>query len=121
MNKNKDNTEVILLSDPFERLMHPFYNKQIVFTGTLSTMTRSEAAKKVRACGGIIQGTVTKETDFVILGKKRHGISTKQSKAEQLINIGLDIQIIVEDDFIWLVSMQKEYLPSSFKEGLPQI
>ncbi len=119
MNKNTDNTEVILLSDPYERLMHPFYNKQIVFTGALSTMTRSEAAKKVRACGGIIQGTVTKETDFVILGNKRRGISSKHSKAEQLMSLGLDIQIIPEDDFIWLISMQKEFLPSSFKKELP--
>lgn len=121
MNKNKENIEVIFLSDPYERLMHPFYNKQIVFTGALSTMTRSEAAKKVRDCGGFTQGAVTKETDFVILGNKRRGISTKQSKAEQLIILGQDIQIITEDDFIWLVAMQKEYLPATFKEGQPYI
>ncbi|KOP79808.1 DNA polymerase III subunit epsilon [Lysinibacillus sp. FJAT-14745] len=111
MNNNKDNTEVILLSAPSECLMHPFYNKQIVFTGALSTMTRSEAAKKVRAYGGIMQGTLTQETDFVILGDKRRGISTKQLKAEKLISLGQDIQIIIEDDFIWLISMQKEDLP----------
>jgi len=61
----------------------------------------------VRACGGIVQGAVTKETDFVILGKNHRGISTKQLKAEQLIRLGLDIQMIVEDDFIWLISMQR--------------
>ncbi|MDM5250994.1 MULTISPECIES: BRCT domain-containing protein [unclassified Lysinibacillus] len=108
MNKNKDNIEVILLSDPSECSMHPFYNKQIVFTGALSAMTRSEAAKRVRACGGIMQGTVTPDTDFLILGDKRRGISTKQLKAEKLISLGLDIQIIIEDDFIWLISMQIE-------------
>jgi len=105
MNNNKDNTEVILLSDPSECLMHPFYNKQIVFTGALSTMTRSEAAKEVRAYGGIMQGAVTQDTDFLILGDKRRGISTKQLKAEKLISLGIDIQIIIEDDFIWLISM----------------
>lgn len=113
MNKNQDNQEVILLSDPNEPLMHPFYNKQIVFTGALSTLTRSEAAKKVRICGGILQGTVTKETDFLILGDKRRGISTKHSKARQLISLGVDIQMIPEEDFIWLISMQKEYPSSS--------
>ncbi|KOS69102.1 DNA polymerase III subunit epsilon [Lysinibacillus contaminans] len=107
MNKNKDNTEVIFLSDPSERLMHPFTNKQIVFTGALSTMTRSEAAKKVRAYGGIMQGAVTKETDFLILGEKRRGISTKQMKAEQLISHGFNIQIVPEDDFMWLISISK--------------
>lgn len=106
MNKHKDHIEVILLSDPSECLMHPFYNKQIVFTGALSTMTRSDAAKKVRAYGGIMQGAVTQNTDFVILGNKRRGKSTKQLRAEQLISLGQDIQIITEDDFIWLISIQ---------------
>ena len=108
MNNNMNNSEDIILSGPTERLMHPFYNKQIVFTGALSTMTRSEAAKKVRAFGGVMQGAVTKETDFLILGEKRRGISTKQRKAEQLNSHGLDIQIIPEDDFLWLISIQKE-------------
>ncbi|KOS69119.1 DNA polymerase III subunit epsilon [Lysinibacillus contaminans] len=108
MNNNMNNTEDIILSDPSECLMHPFTNKQIVFTGALSTMTRSKAAKKVRAYGGIMQGAVTKETNFLILGEKRRGISTKQKKAEQLINHGFDIQIIPEDDFLWLISIQKE-------------
>lgn len=104
MNQRKDNTEVILLSDPEQHLVHPFRNKQIVFTGALSSMTRSEAAKKVRALGGILQGAVTKETDFVILGNKRRGISTKQLKAEKLINLGSAIQLLVEDDFLWVLS-----------------
>nr|WP_106779426.1 BRCT domain-containing protein [Lysinibacillus timonensis] len=112
MNENKDNIEeVILLSDPSQQLVHPFYNKQIVFTGALSTMTRSEAAKKVRAFGGILQGAVTKETDFLILGDKRRGISSKQLKAEQLMRLGIDIQILPEGDFIWILSMPKNQLP----------
>ncbi len=106
MNQSNDNTEIIL-SDPSQNLVHPFFNKRIVFTGALSTMTRSEAAKKVRAFGGILQGAVTKETDFVILGKKHRGKSTKQLKAEQLIRFGFDIQILPEDDFIWVLSMPK--------------
>lgn len=52
-----------------------------------------------------MQGAVTKETDFLILGKKRPSISTKQLKAEQLINLGQDIQMVAEDDFIWLISI----------------
>ena len=105
MDKNKDNTEIIYLSDASECFMHSFYNKHIVFTGALSTMIRAEASKRVRVYGGIVQGAVTKETDFVILGKNRRGFSTKQLKAEQLIRLGLDIQMIVEEDFIWLISM----------------
>ncbi|EAZ85323.1 DNA polymerase III subunit epsilon [Bacillus sp. B14905] len=104
---NQDSLD-IFFSDPTESLPHPFYHKQIVFTGALSTMTRSEAAKQVKACGGFLQGTVTQQTDFVILGDKRRGISTKQRKAEQLMNYGEDIQILIEDDFLWLISIPKE-------------
>ncbi|KGR77996.1 BRCT domain-containing protein [Ureibacillus manganicus] len=108
MNQSKDNIEIILLSDPSQQLVHPFYNKQIVFTGSLSTMTRSEAAKKVQACGGMLQGAVTKDTDFVILGKNVCGISSKHLKAKQLISLGFDIQIMLEDDFIWVLSMPRD-------------
>ncbi|WP_141904570.1 BRCT domain-containing protein [Lysinibacillus sp. Y5S-8] len=105
---NKDNLEIIFHSDSAESLTHPFYKKQIVFTGALSTMTRSEAAKQVKACGGSLQGAVTQQTDFVILGDKRRGISSKQHKAEQLVTQGHDIQILIEDDFLWLISIPKE-------------
>ncbi len=105
---NKDNTEIIFFSDSVENLTHPFYNKQIVFTGALSTMTRSEAAKQIKAYGGYLQGAVTQQTDFVILGDKRRGISAKQHKAEQLMSQGQDIQILIEDDFLWLISIPRE-------------
>ena len=108
MNQNKDNPEVILLSNPSQHILHPFCNKRIVFTGALSTMTRSDAAKKVRTLGGILQGAVTKETDFVILGKKRHGKSSKHLKAEQLVSLGYDIQILLEEDFMWILSIPKD-------------
>lgn len=105
---NRDNPEIIFITDPAESLTHPFNNKQIVFTGALSTMTRSEAAKQVKVCGGSLQGAVTPQTDFVILGDKRRGISTKQRKAEQLMSQGHDIQLIIEDDFLWLISMKDD-------------
>lgn len=107
MQKNNNNLQVIHFENHTDTLKHPFYKKQLVFTGALSTMTRSEAAKRVRMCGGFLQGAVTTETDFVILGNKRRGISTKQQKAEQLIDLGIDLQLLVEDDFLWLLSMEK--------------
>lgn len=109
MNKNNVNPEVVLLSDSSQQLTHPFYDKRIAFTGALSTMTRSEAAKKVRALGGVLQGAVTKETDFVILGNKRRGVSTKHQMAKHLTSLGFDIQIMIEEDFIWVLSMPKSY------------
>lgn len=65
MNKNKNNTDVILLSDPTERLIHPFNNKQLVFTGALSTMTRSEAAKKCGPVEGLCRGLLQRRPIFL--------------------------------------------------------
>lgn len=107
MNKTDKNSEVVYFAEASDCLSHPFYKKQLVFTGALTTMTRSEAAKKIRACGGFLQGAVTAETDFVILGDKRRGVSTKQQKAEQLIDLGINLQLLVEDDFLWLLSIEK--------------
>ena len=87
--------------------MHPFYKKSIVFTGALSTMTRSTAARLATNCGARVYGAVTEHTDFVILGDKRRGISTKQQRAEQLIAQGANIQFITEDDFLWILSIEK--------------
>lgn len=86
---------------------HPFLNKTIVFTGALSTMTRSVAAKLAIDCGAVIHGTVTEHTDFVVLGDKRRGVSTKQQRAEKFMYDGAAIQLLVEDDFLWILSMQK--------------
>ena len=84
---------------------HPFMNKYIVFTGALTAMTRSSAAKLATQCGAIIQGTVTAQTDFLILGAKRKGISSKHQAAIRLQQEHEELQIIEEEDFYWLLSM----------------
>src|SRR5262249_6610598 len=46
---------------------HPFYEKNVVITGTLS-MPRSEAANLIRKVGGRIADTVSKKVDYLIVG-----------------------------------------------------
>ena len=87
---------------------HPFTNKYIVFTGALTGMTRSSAAKLATQCGAIIQGAVSARTDFLILGAKRRGISSKHQTAIRLQQQHEKLQIIEEEDFYWLLSMNKE-------------
>ncbi|MGN1401587.1 MAG: BRCT domain-containing protein [Bacillus sp. (in: firmicutes)] len=48
---------------------HPINGKVIVITGVLST-TRSRFAEYIRANGGILAGSVTSKTDYLIVGKK---------------------------------------------------
>lgn len=42
--------------------------KIIVFTGTLPTLTREQAAERVRAAGGAVRDTVTRTTDYLVAG-----------------------------------------------------
>ncbi|GFN32614.1 NAD-dependent DNA ligase LigA [Paenibacillus xylaniclasticus] len=58
-----------------------FNGKTVVLTGTLSTMTRDEAAKHLTALGAKVSGSVSKKTDFVIAGESA---GSKLTKARDL-------------------------------------
>lgn len=82
-----------------------FYDKECVFTGTLEKMKRADAMQLVVNIGGKVANSVTKKTNFLILGNNdycssiKDGKSTKQKKAEQLKLKGQDIEIISEQTF----------------------
>jgi DNA polymerase-3 subunit epsilon len=83
-----------------------FYGKTAVFTGTLLSMTRVEAHRKIADIGGIIGKSVTKDTDFLIVGQQDYkivgddGMSQKQEKAIKFIEKGSSIEILSEYDFL---------------------
>ncbi len=52
-----------------------------VLTGTLHTLSRPEAAKKLEALGASVKGTISKNIDYVIVGEKP---GSKAQKAQQL-------------------------------------
>lgn len=60
---------------------HPLYGKTVVLTGTLTLMTRDEAAKKLEALGAKVSGSVSKKTDLVIAGESA---GSKLTKAREL-------------------------------------
>jgi DNA ligase (NAD+) len=66
--------------------------KTFVLTGALSTMTRSEASKKIEERGGKVSSSVSRKTDFVLAG------DSAGSKYERAIQ--LDIPILTEEAFI---------------------
>ncbi|RMD69740.1 MAG: NAD-dependent DNA ligase LigA [Gammaproteobacteria bacterium] len=47
----------------------PLEGKTFVFTGALSSMTREEAKARVEALGGHVSESVSKKTDYVVVGK----------------------------------------------------
>lgn len=86
-----------------------FYGAKVVFTGTLSSMSRAEAWQLVVDIGGIISESVTKETDFLIVGQQDFrivgddGMSKKQEKAHELLLNGIPIEVISEADFLRII------------------
>jgi DNA ligase (NAD+) len=67
-------------------------NKSFVLTGTLSTMTREEAKRKIESLGGKVVSSISKKTDFVIVG------SDAGSKLEKAKTLG--ILLIDEQKFL---------------------
>lgn len=73
----------------------PLSGKTLVFTGTLPTLGRDEAKDLARRHGAKISSSVSKKTDYVILGEEAG------SKAETAKQLG--VEIIDEETFLRLL------------------
>jgi len=58
-----------------------FAGKTFVITGTLASMSRDEAAVKIRAQGGAVTGSVSKKTHYLVVGADA---GSKLAKAQAL-------------------------------------
>lgn len=95
-------------------LSHQGYNKQFVFTGTLTRLTRKDAMQLVVDFGGKVNGGVNKETNFLVMGDLDYSKtvtgekSSKIIKAETLKLKGQDIEIIPEEVFYDMFEMVED-------------
>lgn len=72
------------------------HGQSFVFTGTLESLTRPDAQALVRKFGGVVASSVSKKTDYVVVG------SESGSKAKEAKNLG--VKILTEAEFLSLVA-----------------
>jgi DNA ligase (NAD+) len=72
----------------FERAIGKLIGKNFVITGTLTAMSREEAADRIRILGGIFQSAVAKDTTYLVVGEKVGGskLKTARQYGTQIIN-----------------------------------
>ena len=93
---------------------NPLFGKQVVFTGTLEAFRRREAMQIVANLGGINANSVTRTTDYLIVGNNeyctsiRDGKSAKQKKAERYVLEGTGIAILDETTFYDLIKSLRD-------------
>lgn len=69
-----------------------FLDKTFVLTGSLEQLTREEATAEIEKRGGKVTNSVTKKTNFVVLG------ANPGSKYEKALELG--VPVILESDFV---------------------
>jgi DNA ligase (NAD+) len=69
--------------------------KSFVFTGGLKTLSREEAESRVESLGGKASSSVSKKTDYVVVGEDP---GSKYEKAK-----AFGVKILSEDDFLKLL------------------
>lgn len=87
-----------------ETTTHELAGKRFVFTGRLSTLTRSEASERVKRLGGIVTSSVSGRTDFLVVG---NAPGSKLKKAQ-----ALGVKILSEAEFAQMLRSVEQRAPT---------
>lgn len=81
---------------PPEKIKEKLKGLTFVFTGSLNSMSRDEAKELVRMLGGKASSSISRETDYLVVGENP---GSKLQKAKQL-----NVKIISEQEFLKMIS-----------------
>ena len=80
---------------PLERFGKKLAGKTFILTGAFKSMTRSEAERKIRLLGGHPSSSISRQTDFLVVGENP---GSKLEKAKKL-----GVKIIGEKEFLEII------------------
>ncbi len=92
-------------------------DRVFVFTGRLHTLSRAAAARLVRQAGGIVRGTVSRDTEYVVAGEAGRDadaggtgrpplVSRKLRAAARQRAAGAPVRILSEPEFLRLIGIE---------------
>ena len=73
-------------------MKHPFSGKTMVITGSFIGMSRSEISDKIRMLGGNVSSSISKKTDYLLVGE------SPGSKLEEALKFG--VKQLSEEEFL---------------------
>ncbi len=93
--KRMDKLGVDVIIPKFQISNFKFQNLSFVLTGELKSLTRDEAKNMIRELGGDVSSSVSRKTDYVVVGKNP---GSKYDKARRL-----GVKIINEQEFVEMI------------------